>query len=82
MSFDIALAWVFFALSAMVAFLEGAKAFMRFVIDRAFASSQHTFYVVATGHQPRCADCPMNKRCPYSNGVVCHFSKASLKIKT
>lgn len=74
MSFDLKLAAIYFALAIGILALIGLLAGMRFIINHAFASSGHAFYVIATQREPECATCPFNKRCPYAGGVLCRFA--------
>ena len=77
MTFDLKLAAVYYGLALMVLAMIGLLTGMRFIINRTFASSGHAFYVMANKTEPQCATCPFSKRCPYSNGTKCRFSKKS-----
>lgn len=74
MSFDFKLGMIYYGLALMILLVIGCAAMIRFIINHAFAASGHDFYVLATEKQPKCATCPFSARCPYSNGVTCHFA--------
>lgn len=73
MSLDLKFAAIYYALSVALLVVIVLAAFIRLIINHAFAVSGHKFYLAATGKDPECATCPFNKRCPYSNGVTCKF---------
>jgi hypothetical protein len=75
MTLDLKLAAIYFALAGLVLLLLLLLAGMRYIINHAFASSGHAFYIIATRQEPTCETCPFNKRCPYSDGAVCKFAK-------
>jgi len=75
MSLDLKLATIYYALAGAVLVVLLLLIGMRFIINHTFASSGYKFYVMATHEQPQCETCPFNKRCPYSNGEVCRFTK-------
>ena len=75
MTLDLKLAAIYFALAVSILLMLVLLAGMRFIINHAFASSGHNFYVLAHRSEPTCATCPFNRRCPYSSGTKCKFSK-------
>lgn len=80
MSLDLKLAAIYLALAVLFIFMLGALWAMRRIINRAFASSGHDFYVSATGTEPNCPTCPFRGRCPYANSRVCKFTNRSTII--
>jgi hypothetical protein len=75
MTLDLKLAFMYYGLALALLVMVALLAGMRFIINHAFASSGHAFYVIATQQEPECVTCPFNKRCPYSNGTSCRFAK-------
>lgn len=75
MSLDLKLAAIYYTLALAALAVIGLLAGMRFIINHAFAVSGHASYVMATKEEPMCATCPFRKRCPYSNGATCKFSR-------
>jgi hypothetical protein len=77
MSLDAKLASILFGLAFLFC-VWAAVLCARPLIFRIAAKATHDFYVTAKGAEPRCATCPFNRHCPYSDGVTCHFApKAS-----
>lgn len=74
MSLDLKLAIVYFGIVVFAGLILSGRYLIRRAIDGPITHAEHAFYVTATGHDPVCSDCPMNKRCPYSNGRTCKFS--------
>jgi len=80
MSLDLKFAAVYFGLVILLVFMLVALWLMRRIINRAFASSGHDFYALATGHEPKCPSCPFRGRCPYSGTVACKFTQIGSKL--
>lgn len=74
MSFDLKLASICYSLAATVIFVLGAAWLIRRIIDGSFARAGHGAYVLLTRGEPKCDTCPFRGRCPYSGGVLCHFT--------
>lgn len=76
MTLELQVTLICFGLASLGILWLGVLTLLRWAVFHVAARATHDFYVAATGTQPRCATCPFNAKCPYSNGIQCHFSPA------
>lgn len=74
MSLDLKLAVFYFAVVVLIIVVSAGRMAIRKIVDDPLLRNEHAFYVRTTGEQPKCATCPMNKRCPYYGNGRCKFS--------
>ncbi len=82
MSLDMKFATICLAASALFLIFAFGAWFIQRTVDRAIVSSGHAFYVAIHQEEPRCATCPMNKRCQYYGDGKCKLSTIEAKINT
>ncbi len=81
MTLDTKFAAIAFALAGLVLFWLVVITVIRWAVFHIAARATHSFFVSASGEEPQCATCPFNRKCPYSNGIICHFTPGQRNLK-
>ena len=81
MTLDDKFAAICFSIAGLVLLWIFIITALRWLIFHIAARAVHDFHVLATGSPPKCGTCPFNRKCMYSNGIVCHFEARHAKFK-
>ncbi len=73
MSWDMKLAWIYYALALEALLVGVALIAMHWIIAHASALALYRMYALSTNEPPRCPTCPFRGRCPYAGGKLCAF---------